>query len=722
MKKMVLMYMVMLCVTNMALSKIYAYDTFDYTPGPIIGNSGSALGFVGAWGSGGGIQQCTVEPASLIYGGADSAFQSTSGSFKVTIPVWDGSRAGRFLDTDPNGPFADYINNKGTIGKPGQSIYISFLMKSSHTSPFFAFEIKRGDLGDNGAILYVGNDIGGSQLQVCAFRNRNQDPSNIGKQLNWLGSASTSTELYVIRIDFRATGDNVTVHRNPSLGAEPTKSPDLVNAGLLDFDAISMAAWVDPAGRYAQFDEVCIASSYADVVSFYLRPEMAANPTPANGAVDIAVTPSVALSWQAGQGVVPTAYKVYLSNDLNAILSGDPSALLGTTATPAIAVNALQTDSTYYWVVSEVVADANDIPGPVWTFETIKTLPVVQGQPASQQVFPGQTASFTFDVDSISQPYYQWFDANGQLNEGGSFRGTQSQTLVITDAQVVHEGGYYCKVTNTAGTITSNTASLLIKRIVGHWPLSQSADPNTAFQDLSDSANHLKPVYTVPAQFAWEQGVDGTANGALVFNGQFALGTMKADGTMNDIPIGDQPYTMLAWIKPTATGGIIGWGNYGTNNRVNAVKLDNATTIWHYWWVADTGGNRGYSLIDNNWHLVTVTYDGDVRVIYIDGLRAGGDNPGPHAVATSENFLIGKTNTLSPTGEFFSGAIDEVRVYNYAITPIEAAKAYTDILGGQLCVVRPAYDVTGDCIVDMADFSLFAAQWLECGLVPGCLD
>lgn len=722
MKKMVSMCMVMLCVTNMTLSKICAYDSFDYTPGYIIGNSSPALGFVGAWGSGGGIQQCTVEPASLIYGGADSAFQNTSGSFKVTIPVWDGSRAGRFLDTDPNGSFAGYINNKGTIGKPGQSIYISFLMKTTHTNPFYAFELKRGDLGDNGAILYVGNDIGGNQLQVCAFRNRNQDPANIGKQLNWLGAATTNTELFVIRIDFGTDSDSVTVYRNPSLSAEPSKSPDLVNAGFLDFNAISMAAWVDPAGRYAQFDEICIASTYADALRFYLRPEMAANPTPANGAVDIAAAPGVTLSWQPGQGVIPTAYNVYFSDNLNAILTSDASAFMGTTATPAMTINTIQTDSTYYWAVNEVVADANDILGSIWMFQTNKTLPVVKSQPIPQQVFPGQTASFTFDIESISQPYYQWFDANGQLNEGGSFSGTQSQTLIITDAQAIHEGGYYCKVTNAAGTITSNTAGLLIKRIVGYWTLNQAADPNMAFQDLSGSANHLKPVYMVPVQFTWERGADGSANGALVFNGQFALGTQKADGTMNDIPVADQPYTISAWIKPTAAGGIVGWGNYGTNNRVNAIKLDNPTTIWHYWWNADTGGNRGYSLIDNKWHLVTVTYDGDVRVIYIDGLRAGGDNPAPHAVATSENFLIGKTNTIDVTGEFFSGAIDDVRVYNYALDPIDIAKSYTNVMGGQVCMVRPAYDLTSDCIVDMADFALFAAEWMECGLVPGCMN
>jgi hypothetical protein len=663
-----------------------------------------------------------VQAASLAYPGADSAIQNASGMFQVIVPNFDGGRAGRFLDTDPNGSFAGFVNASGKIGKPGQSIYISFLMKTSVATPFYAFELKRGELGDNGGILYIGNDVSGTNLQVCAYRNRDTSAGNIGRQFQWLGAATTNTELFVVRIDYGTTSDNVTVYRNPSLDAEPVITPQLVNAGFLDFDAVTMAAWVGPGGRVAQFDEICIASTYADAVRFYNKPARAQKPTPADGAVDIAVTPGVTLSWEAGSGVSPSGYKVYLSDVLDDVLTEDAAAYQGTTTGTNFTIGAIQTDTTYYWSVTEV-AEPNDISGVVWMFETTKTLPIVVSQPVSQQVFAGENVSFTFAVTSASDVSYRWFGVHGELTDGGAISGTHTPTLAITGAQVANEGNYYCQATNSAGTIISSTAGLLIGRLVGYWNLNGS-DPNTAWQDLSGSDNHLTPVYTVPGTFVWTEGADGTPNGALVFNGQFALGTKKADGTMNDIPIGNAPFTISVWFKATSgTMGLLGWGNYGTYNQCNALAMYNETpnNITNYWWDNDLVASRGYSLRDNNWHQAAVTYDGNIRTIYIDGIQANSNNPLPHNVQSSVNFLIGKANTTSATAEFFNGPLDEVKVLNYALTAIEIAQAYVTVKGGELCVVRPAYDVDGDCRVNIADLTLFASEWLECGLVPTCL-
>jgi hypothetical protein len=715
-----------LCMANMAVSSVKAYDTFGYETGGIVGESAPAYGFSGAWGGGGGnLSQCTVQAASLVYPGADTALQDAGGKFQVVVPNFEGGRAGRFLDTDPNGMFSDYINAQGTIGKPGQSIYISFLMKTSHTTPFYAFEVKRGELGDNGGILYVGNDMGGSDLQVCAYRNRDTSAGNLGREFQWLGAATTDTELFVIRIDFGTTGDNVTVYRNPSLDAEPVMAPHLVGSRFLDFNAITMAAWVDPGGRTAQFDEICIASTYADAVRFYNYAARTQNPVPADGAEDVTGGTGIILSWDAGT-VAPSGYKVYFSAVLDDVLAANDAAYQGTTAAPNLAIGSINTDTVYYWSVTSIV-EPNDVPGVVWMFETNKTFPVVVHQPVSQSVFAGDNVSFTFDVISETEAFYQWFDASGPLADDGNISGTQTATLTIAAAQLVNEGEYYCEVVNNAGLITSQTARLRINRLVGYWNFDQpvGSDPNVAWQDLSGTDNHLEPKFAPPAGYTWAEGADGTANGALVFDGQFALGTMREDGLMNAIPVGNEPYTILAWFKATPKNqGVIGWGSYGAYNQCNAIAMyaDAPAMIKNYWWDNDMSISRGYSLVDNVWHQVVVTYNGTTRVGYIDGIQAAVDNPAPHNVPSSVNFLIGKTNASNLTAEFFVGAIDEVKVYNYALTKINVAKSYTDIRGGDLCVYPPAYDLTGDCRVNLDDLALLAAEWLDCGLVPVCVN
>jgi hypothetical protein len=721
-----------LCVVNVAVSGVSAYETFGYEPGQLVGKTTPVLGFTGAWGSGGGNPaQCTVQSASLAYTGATSAYQNSSGMFQVLIPVWDGARLGRYLNTDPNGPFSEYINNYGRIGKTGKTIYISFLMKTNYINNFYAFELHRDALDDPGNILYVGDDdIGGqTQVQVCAYRNRNTAPSNIGYQFQWLGAATTNTELYVIRIDFGASSggyDNVTVHRNPSLDAEPIKAPDLLGSGYLDFSAISLASWVDPAGRVGQFDEICIASTYADAVRFYNKPNRAQSPTPADGAVNITGAPGVTLSWTAGSGSAPTGYKVYFSSVVDDVLTESAAAYKGTTTSTSMAISTINTDTTYYWSVKKAMADANDVPGVLWMFATNKKLPVIVSHPVPQHIFAGSNASFTFDVTSETTASYQWYNAGGVLTNTGNIGGAQTKTLTVTGAQIANENNYYCKATNAAGTITSNTAELLIKRTVGYWALNKytGTDPNLAWPDLSGSQNNLRPAaaYSVPASFVYDTGVDGTANGALVYDGTFALGTIKPDGTMNNIPVGNYPYTMSLWLK-TTTGdsGVFGWGNYGTAMQCTALNLNwDAECLRNYWWGWDLTACASYSLIDGNWHHVVVTYDGDYRVIYIDGLAKASDYPNQHEVQTSANFLIGKTNTTNPTGEFYTGALDEVKVYNYALTAVNVAQAYTDIKGVDVCLYPPLYDLDKDCSVDLDDFTLIASEWLNCGLYPSC--
>jgi hypothetical protein len=132
------------------------------------------------------------------------------------------------------------------------------------------------------------------------------------------------------------------------------------------------------------------------------------------------------------------------------------------------------------------------------------------------------------------------------------------------------------------------------------------------------------------------------------------------------VPIGNSNYTIEAWIKPTAMGnyGIIGWGSFGTNNTVNALRL-NTTGLHNYWWNNDLIVTTG-SLV-GAWHHVAATFDGTTRKMYVDGVMRGSDNPVGHAVPDASNLAIGVTNY----GEYFPGNIDEVRVWNRALCQSE---------------------------------------------------
>ena len=350
MKMVAFLVHLLFCFVGVGLGDPYLYDTFSYEPGQILGVSKDTAGFTGDWGGGGGNPtQCTVLADSLDYPGVDTAVQQNSGAIQVIVPNFEGGRVGRYIDFDPNSTIMEYKNQDNNLGVSGKTIYISFLMKPSIRELFYAFELKRDRLDDPGAVLYIGNDKSGTTLQVCAFRDGNTDASNIGYHLNYLGDATTETELFVVRIDFQDDGDDVTVYRQPSLEAEPVKEPDLLNAGDLSFDAISFAAWVDPAGRMVQFDEICMGSSYNDVVRFYDKPTRAQIAAPADGIQDIPADQNITLSWTAGPFPDITGYDVYFSDNINTVIKCDDSAFKGSTTATSMVIDNLNTDTTYYW-------------------------------------------------------------------------------------------------------------------------------------------------------------------------------------------------------------------------------------------------------------------------------------------------------------------------------------------------------------------------------------
>lgn len=149
------------------------------------------------------------------------------------------------------------------------------------------------------------------------------------------------------------------------------------------------------------------------------------------------------------------------------------------------------------------------------------------------------------------------------------------------------------------------------------------------------------------------------------------------------VPQGASSYTIEAYIKPSvhSSNGIVGWGNYGSDNRVNALRLGDGNNIINYWWGRDLYAPLGVSLADNKWYHIAATYDGSKRKIYLDGVLKAEDSPSSPNVASAANFRIGSTNN----GEYFKGSIDDVRIWNVARTQAQIqANMNTELLGNEV--------------------------------------
>jgi hypothetical protein len=181
--------------------------------------------------------------------------------------------------------------------------------------------------------------------------------------------------------------------------------------------------------------------------------------------------------------------------------------------------------------------------------------------------------------------------------------------------------------------------------------------------------------------------VAGKIGGALRFDGSNDWVTISdTTGSTLDLTAG---MTIEAWVNPEALSGwetIVlkergaGLLSYGLYAHDGAPLAGGEAAPAGY--VRASGADRavrGTSALPlNTWTHVAITYDGATQRIYINGdLVASRAQTGPIAVGNGA-LRIGGNNSFA--NEFFRGMVDEVRIYNRALSAAEIA---ADMNAGQ---------------------------------------
>jgi hypothetical protein len=74
-------------------------------------------------------------------------------------------------------------------------------------------------------------------------------------------------------------------------------------------------------------------------------------------------------------------------------------------------------------------------------------------------------------------------------------------------------------------------------------------------------------------------------------------------------------------------------------------------------------------ITDGQWHRICFVWDGSYRHLYVDGVEVANDTePLSGLNDASGGMYIGTGSSRAP-GTFFSGLIDDIRIYNRAVSP-----------------------------------------------------
>ena len=164
----------------------------------------------------------------------------------------------------------------------------------------------------------------------------------------------------------------------------------------------------------------------------------------------------------------------------------------------------------------------------------------------------------------------------------------------------------------------------------------------------------------------------GKYGNALVFNGTNALVTINNSATLQL----NTAMTLEAWVNPSVFNGA--WRDVIYKGNDNYYLEGTSGNMG----VPATGGTFGGSdvalngtgvLPANTWTYLAATYDGTTLRLYVNGVQVASQAQ-TGAITTSTNPLQIGGDSLY--GQFFQGTIDEVRIYNVALT---AAQIQTDM-------------------------------------------
>jgi len=137
---------------------------------------------------------------------------------------------------------------------------------------------------------------------------------------------------------------------------------------------------------------------------------------------------------------------------------------------------------------------------------TVNTAPVVTTQPVNQSINAGQSATFTAAASGFPAPTVQWQVSTNNGSTWSNINGATSTTYSFS-AQAADNGKQYRAVfTNTAGTATTNSATLTVYSapVITTHPASQTV--NAGQTATFTSAASGNPAPTVQWQLSTDNG------------------------------------------------------------------------------------------------------------------------------------------------------------------------------------------------------------------------
>ena len=222
---------------------------------------------------------------------------------------------------------------------------------------------------------------------------------------------------------------------------------------------------------------------------------------------------------------------------------------------------------------------------------------------------------------------------------------------------------YQIEATNSIGTTVSPIGSFSTTNILPNSLVAEYNFNNT-YNNVLGNAPFISNTGT-----AFTSDRSNTSNSALYINNT---------GTTSNIlglPYGNSARTVSVWIKMAVLNSF-GFNfiyNYGNSTNYYGAYFNNSN-LYHF----QNGSNHyvANTNVVNAWVHYVFTYDGTVSKIYKNGVVLGTNTIPFNTINNGDLFRLGLTE--SGGQNYFNGAVDDLKIYNYAISDADVQSLFSN--------------------------------------------
>ena len=295
----------------------------------------------------------------------------------------------------------------------------------------------------------------------------------------------------------------------------------------------------------------------------------------------------------------------------------------------------------------------------------------ITSQPISKTINQGQATSFSVAASGTGTLSYQW------QKDGLDIPGAVVSVYAISNAKPWFIGNYSVKINDSSTSVTSNVATLSINGVnSGIWRGLLTYYPFRG--DSNDQSLNNK---------------NASPNGASLAADRYgrASEAYNLDGQNDWIDCGD-------WTQETVFT-ISMWVNSSVNQTGYSVILDNShitgnnfvlqqrdiDPVNYYGFISDPSQQIWSDIPGGQWQHLVIGQTSTTKFLYLNGALISEIPADPIQYSSEKRLAIGRWeySDAESIGDrrYWAGAVDDVRIYNRALSAAEILQLYVHELG-----------------------------------------